>query len=218
MSRVQLALRLALALPLTLGPPAVAAPEVDPLARLQAWLDATHDLEARFEQTLLSGALGAGLVESGRLVLERPGRMRWDYEEPERKVALVLGERTRLYVEADAQLWEGRLEPAERVLPSLLTSDRSIAELFHSKVSAAPRPGRDAAFRLSLVPRTAAEAFEEITVTVLPPDYGIGAVEVLDAAGNRMRYEFSQIRRNAGLARGVFDFEPPSGTEIVARP
>ncbi len=213
MSRIQAAKqgsKLALALFLSALPPLEAAPAVDPLERLQAWLDGTRDLEARFEQTLLSGALGAGPVETGRLFVERPGRMRWNYEAPERKVALVLGERTRLWIEADAQLWEGRLEPAEQVLPSLLASDRSISELFYSKALGA--------FRLSLVPRSAAEAFEEITLTVRPPDYGIGVVEVLDAAGNRMRYEFSEIRRNAGLARGVFDFEPPSGTEIVARP
>ena len=32
------------------------------LAGLQSWLDATRDLEAIFDQTLESGALGAGLA------------------------------------------------------------------------------------------------------------------------------------------------------------
>ena len=64
------------------------------VAGLQAWLDGTRDLEGRFEQRIVSGAFGAGSTEKGKLALLRPGRMRWDYESPEKKVALVNGEAT----------------------------------------------------------------------------------------------------------------------------
>jgi outer membrane lipoprotein carrier protein len=192
--------------------------DAEVLERLQRWLDGTRQLEARFEQTLVSGALGAGPAESGRLYVLRPGRMRWDYLEPERKVALVLGERTRLYVEEDRQLWEGVLDPSETVLPALLASGKRIADLFESGPASAGSRGGDDVYRLCLVPRSDEESFEEVTVSVRPPDYGIAAVEVLDAAGNRMLYEFSGIRRNEELAPGIFDFEPPEGTEVVARP
>ncbi len=33
--------------------------------RVQEWLDGTRDIEARFEQTMMSGALGIGVEESG---------------------------------------------------------------------------------------------------------------------------------------------------------
>lgn len=177
---------------------------------LQRWLDGTAVLEARFRQELVSHALGAGAEESGRLYLERPGRMRWDYLDPERKVAIVIGDLARLYVEEDAQLWEGPLDPSERILPELLTSERSLDDLFEARVLAPDR--------LTLVPRSRSGDYEEITVELHPADSAIRSVEVLDAAGNRVRYEFSEVRRNAGLPPGVFEFEPPPGTEIVARP
>jgi outer membrane lipoprotein carrier protein len=213
-------LSLAVAVALLAAAPVWAAKvsDAEVLERFQLWLDGTRQLEARFEQTLVSGALGAGLAESGRLYILRPGRMRWDYLEPERKVALVLGERTRLYLEEDRQLWEGTLDASETILPALLASGGRIVELFESGPSVTERRGGDGAYRLSLVPRSDDEAFEEVTVSVRPPDYGIAAVEVLDAAGNRMLYEFSGIRRNEELAAGIFDFEPPEGTEVVARP
>jgi outer membrane lipoprotein carrier protein len=180
------------------------------LEGLQRWLDATTTLEARFRQVLVSHALGSAAEESGRLYLERPGRMRWDYLKPERKVAIVDGEHARLYVAADAQMWEGALEPSERILPELLASKRSLGELFG--VSAA------SAGRLVLAPRTQAEDYEELTIELDPGDSAVRSVEVLDAAGNRMRYEFSEVRRNRGVPAEIFEFEPPPGTEVVARP
>jgi outer membrane lipoprotein carrier protein len=179
-------------------------------ARLQAWLDGTRDLEARFEQTLVSGALGSGAVETGRLIVERPGRMRWDYLQPERKVAIVEGDSTRLYLEEERQLWRGRLADAEGYLPELLASERRIGEVFRAELAGPAR--------LRLVPRRATDAFERIELTLRPPDFAIEAVELLDAAGNRVRYRLSDLRRNRGVPASAFVFEPPPGTEIMAAP
>jgi outer membrane lipoprotein carrier protein len=200
-----------------------AAPPEEPSATevaagLQSWLDGTRDLEARFEQTLVSGALGSGAVETGRLIVDRPGRMRWDYLEPERKIALVEGDSTRLYLEEDRQLWRGRLSDADGYLPELFASDRRLAELFRPELAGGPREGRGAAYRLRLVPRQASESFEQVELTLRPPDFAIEAVELLDAAGNRVRYRFRDLRRNRGVPASAFVFEPPSGTEIMAAP
>jgi outer membrane lipoprotein carrier protein len=182
--------------------------------RLQAWLDATRDFEAGFEQTLASGALGTGLAESGRLYLWRPGRMRWDYLEPERKVALVDGESTWLYLEEDSQLWEGRLED-DALLATLLAGARPLDTVFDSALLATPRRGGKGAYRLQLVPRTDDESFQHVVLTLRPPEFAIEAADVLDAAGNLMQYRFVDLRRNEGVSESVFHFEPPPGTEIV---
>jgi outer membrane lipoprotein carrier protein len=182
--------------------------------RLQAWLDETRDFEARFEQTLASGALGTGLAESGRLYLWRPGRMRWDYLEPERKIALVDGESTWLYLEEDSQLWEGRLED-DALLATLLAGARPLEAVFTSALLATPRRGGRGAYRLQLVPRTDDESFQHVVLTLRPPEFAIEAADVLDAAGNLMQYRFADLRRNAGLSESLFHFEPPPGTELV---
>ena len=143
---------------------------------------------------------------------------RWDYYEPERKVAFVLGDRTRLYLEEEGELWEGRLSEQERLLPDLLAGEASIGDLFETGIVATPLPGGNGAFTLSLVPRSSDNAFEQVTLTLRPPEFGIDAVELLDAAGNRVRYEFFEVRRNVGLPARIFEFEAPPGTEIVAQP
>jgi outer membrane lipoprotein carrier protein len=197
--------------------PVAGARELDAgsvLERLQTWLDGTRDLEGRFEQTLASGALGAGLAESGRLYLLRPGRMRWDYLEPERKVALVEGEATRLYLEEDGQLFEGRLDDGA-LLTTLLAGGRPLAEVFEPGLLATPRHGGGGAYRLQLVPRGGAESFRHVVLTLRSPKFAIEAAEVLDGAGNLMQYRFIELRRNSGISKAVFHFEPPPGTEVL---
>jgi outer membrane lipoprotein carrier protein len=198
--------------------PAVAgAPELDAadvVERLQSWLDETRELEARFVQTLESGALGTGLEESGRIYVSRPGRMRWDYLEPERKIALVDGESTRLYLEEDRQLWEGRLED-DALLATLLTGGERIDAGFEATLQATPKRGGRGAYRLRLVPRGGAESFRHVVLTLRAPGFGIEAAEVLDGAGNLMQYRFAKLRRNAGLSDTLFHFEPPPGTDVV---
>ena len=186
------------------------------LAGLQSWLDATRDLEAIFDQTLESGALGAGLAESGRVYVRRPGKMRWNYQDPERKVAIVDGDRTWLYVAAERQLILGRLAEGQGgLLPALLAAERDLAELFDPSLVATPEGAGDGVVRLRLVPRADADVLEQVVVTLRPPQFAIEEVEVLDAAGNRMRYSFRRLTRNAGLPDALFRFDPPRGTEIA---
>jgi len=203
-------------LALALGGGAVAAAEPDGaelLERLQDWLDGTRDLSGRFEQTMQSGALGSGVRESGALYIKRPGRMRWDYLRPESKVAIVDDLRTWLYLEEDEQLMLGRLEEGTELLPRLLAGDQRIDELFEAvreEVQASKGP-----YRLRLVPKDSSDALEQVVLTLRRSSFAIQTAEVTDAAGNRVDYRFSGLKRNRGLRDDLFRLEPPVGTEIL---
>ena len=150
MFRMTMALTLLLAPAVALGAEAGAA-EVSAetvLGQLQRWLDGTRDLQGRFEQQLLSGALGADVEESGRLYVQRPGRMRWNYTHPEEKVALVDGLRTWLYVAEDRQLILAGLDPENELMAVLLTGRGRLADLFDPSLEASPNDGGDGAYRL----------------------------------------------------------------------
>jgi outer membrane lipoprotein carrier protein len=192
--------------------PAAAAEAPAALGAVDAWLAGTRTLESRFVQTLVSGALGTGLSESGRLWIERPGRMRWDYERPERKVAIVLGERTVLYLEEERQWIRGRLGEESGLLPALLAGEKPLSALFTASEAGS-------ASKLRLRPREAnAGALEEIVLQVRPDTGEIEGAEVLDSAGNRTAYRFEGWKRNRKLPDGVFALEPPPGTEVVEQP
>jgi outer membrane lipoprotein carrier protein len=182
---------------------------------LQRWLDGTDDLRGRFEQRLVSGALGSDLAETGDFYIARPGRMRWDYREPERKIAIVDGDSTWLFLEEDEQLILGRLEEQGELLPRLLAGKGRITDEFEASVMAEPRRAGGGAYQLQLVPVGGDQAFESVVVVLRPPRFAIEAVEVFDAAGNRVFYRFSELRRNRGLPEGLFEFVPPEGTSVM---
>lgn len=210
-----LALAAAAAEPLLAAAPDAAAERA--LAKLQAWLDGTRDLRGRFEQHMVSGALGTGMVESGRLWLERPSRMRWDYRKPERKVAIVEGTSSRFWIEQDRQMWEGRLADADDALATLLLGREPLRAIFEVRLLAVEEEARDGA-RIALRPRRGSERFEEVSLTLDPADGSIRAAEVVDATGNRIEYRFFDLVRNGGVAAAVFEFTPPPGTEVVQVP
>ena len=204
---------LIVALALVAGDPAAEKAAV--LAGLQAWLDGTSTLEMHFRQSLVSGAFGTTATESGRLYLERPGKLRWDYLDPEKKIALLLGDRTALYLEEDRQLIRGRLSGEHGLFPRLLAGRDRIDDLFSANLVATPSTGGRGAYRLRLIPKGAHGAMAEATLTLRPPEFSLDGAELLDETGNRTTYAFSDMRRNRGLPEGLFAFEPPPGTEVV---
>ena len=54
-------------------------------AKVQATYERTRDLEARFAQTYTYSGFGRRQVSSGRVLVKKPGMMRWDYEKPSPK-------------------------------------------------------------------------------------------------------------------------------------
>jgi len=185
-------------------------------ARAGAWLQGAPALVGRFEQRLVSGALGADAVESGRVWIRRPGTMRWDYDEPDRKVALLRDGRTLLYLEEDAQVIRGSLDASGGPLADLLAGDRPLGELFAalppSPDDPEPPKGADA---VRLRPRDADGAFESVTLTVRRRDGAVLGARVRDSGGNVMDYRFPELERRPRLPDEVFSFTPPPGTEIL---
>lgn len=197
------------------GSPAAAPDAGEILARFQHWLDTTRTLDCRFEQRLVSESLGAAVRETGRLRLERPGRMRWDYDDPDPKVALVRGDRTLLYLPEERQLVVGRLSDVEGILPALLAGNRPLRDLFHASVVERGDGERGGGWTLRLAPRRASAGVRAVLLALHPRDHGVVAAEVVDSSGGRTEYIFRRVRRNRAMDPEVFEFTPPEGTEVV---
>ena len=103
---------LALLIAATLSSPAAPAapPDADAalartlLQRLEQHHARTADLVARFTQSYRSGMLGREVTERGVVSIKRPGRMLWEYRDPERKTFVSDGKRFYFYVPADRQV------------------------------------------------------------------------------------------------------------------
>jgi len=179
--------------------------------RIEERQAAARDLVARFVQTYRSGVLRRTLVERGEVKVKRPGRMRWEYKDPEKKTFVSDGRRFFFYVPADKQVVVREQDPA-RSLPALLLSGRSglLAEF-----EVALEPGSPGRSRLKLTPRTPDPEIAKVFLDV-DGEHRIRVIEVVDAQGSTSVFEFDDIRENVGLPDAIFRFEVPRGVEVIA--
>jgi outer membrane lipoprotein carrier protein len=63
----------------------------DVVRKLQARYDATKDFTADFTQTVEAATLGKPLQSAGQVFFKRPGRMRWEFLEPEKQTIIADG-------------------------------------------------------------------------------------------------------------------------------
>jgi outer membrane lipoprotein carrier protein len=195
--------------------PLLRAADTDPAEALARRIDRRHqtlgDLTARFVQTYRSGLMQRQVTESGIVSIKRPGRMRWEYRQPEKKLFVADGKTFYFYVPADRQVIVTR-PGGERGIPALLLAGRGgILSEFTVALEPAPAAGRQ---RLKLTPRRAEPEVETVYLEVDAGDR-VHTIEVLDPQGNQSRFVFEDIRENVGLRDGLFQFHIPQGVEVV---
>jgi outer membrane lipoprotein carrier protein len=193
--------------------PADAAGPAEVLARrIEQRHQRVSDLTARFVQTYRSGLLSQQVVERGVVSLKRPGRMLWEYRDPEKKTFVSDGKTFYFYVPADRQVIV-REQAGQRGIPALLLSGREdLLRDFDASLEPPPAPTLQ---RLRLTPKKADPEVERVFLDVDQADR-IRAVRVRDAQGNESLFEFDGIRENVGLPDKLFRFEVPRGVEVVS--
>ena len=195
----------------------LSGPEVDAtlaeglVRRIEARQGRAADLTARFTQTYRSGALGREVVERGVLRLKRPGRMLWEYKDPEKKTFVADGRSYYFYVPADKQVIVRDRDQEQGVAALLLAARGRVLDQFEASLEPAPGEGL---FRLRLTPRKADPDLEHVLVDLDVAGL-VRAIEVDDAQGNRSLFRFDDVRENVGLSDRLFRFEVPPGVEVI---
>lgn len=192
----------------------------------------TKSMSAVFLETYRSG--GAGIrAESGKVYFSRHGRMRWDYDSPEKKLFLVDGKNVWYYVPADhtASRTSVRQSSDWRTPLALLAGKVNLEKLCGSLELApvAEQPGlrapnsNDAAARateagnevLVCQPRKEdQDSFSEVFFEVNPRDQ-LARVTIRQPGDIETEFRFGDWRENIPIAESEFHFEPPAGVAIV---
>jgi outer membrane lipoprotein-sorting protein len=218
-----LAVAMALALAFAAGNPvALAGSDAsDPLLiRLQARLDAIKSLKGRFVQSLDSKSLGRPLTEEGRFFMKKPSRMRWDYDKPEVKLAILDGHDTWLYVPADREVYKGAIRDLEQsgaaalLLAGRIRLDTGFAARRLTPEQAGPQ-GVAGAVAIELKPRRPSEEFDSLILAVDPERVQIRRLTVIDAIGGRMVFDLFDLDEDPVLSDDLFRFTVPAGVEII---
>jgi len=181
--------------------------------RIESRLNGIRGLIGRFTQTLESPALPGPQEESGTLYLLRPGRMRWEYEQPAGKLAIADGVRTLLYIPAERQMVIAPLPEGESDTGIAFLLRPNIDLLGEFRVTWGERETDAGRATLVLTPKNGQKAFDHLILEVAG-DYLIDALIVVDPLGSTITYRFSDLRLVPDLDAALFRFDPPPGTDI----
>jgi outer membrane lipoprotein carrier protein len=207
--RVELLAAVGLTGALAAGAATLEAPATEAARRIEERHRRIVDLRARFVQTYRSGILGREVVERGSVSLKRPGRMLWEYRDPERKTFVCDGKSCYFYVPADKQVFVRDQAGQRGVAVELLAGQLDILERFEVSLESGP----DGRGRLLLVPRRPDPEVERLYVEA-DAEGRIQALEIQDAQGNRSRFRFDSVQENVGLSDNLFRFQIPEGVEV----
>jgi outer membrane lipoprotein carrier protein len=186
------------------------------VAEVQKRYDAAADFRARFTQTLTSVALGRKTNSSGEVTFKKPGRMRWDYEKPDKSSYITDGGVLWLYEPDDKQAFKQKLEASQ--LPaalSFLTGKGKLAAEFDITFAAKSPYGGAGDYVLSLSPKTPQATVKAILFVVDPRTFDVRESVITDAQGNVNDLVFADIRVNTRVPEALFKFTPPAGVRVI---
>jgi outer membrane lipoprotein carrier protein len=178
--------------------------------------DHMHTLEAQFTETYK----GAGMTrtEGGTLRLKKPGRMRWDYDQPHPKLFVTDGSTAWFYVPGELQARRTpvkQLDDLHSPLRYLLGKTKLEKELDGLSLAPDVKPLNSGDVVLRGIPKGLRERVAQ-TLLEIAPDGLISRIVVEELDGSVTDFRFLRQRENVEIPDQQFHFAPPAGVEVVA--
>jgi len=203
---------------------------------LAARMETRYRNAATLQATFLERYSENGAVlrtEAGTAYFRRPGKMRWEYDHPEKDLFLVDGKTAWFYVPADHTVTRVPAKQSEDLrTPLALLAGRMKISRICSRVELAERenPVREGDAVLHCIVRgqskTAAnassadnpfgnEAADAIFFEVNRDNGELARIIVRQAGGIQLEFRFENWRFDPPIPESMFHFEPPPGVAIV---
>lgn len=200
--------------------PAITAGQARPsalqtAAAVQQKYDRVRDFTADFTQTYEGGVLNRKSTERGTVRIKKPGKMRWEYAAPDKKVFVSDGRKIYSHIPADKQVIVGDVPSDDEATTAVLflAGKGNLTRDFTVKY--VDDGGGGLALRLD--PRQKQRDYDWLVLGVDPTTLQIRSLTAADQQGGRSTFHFTNYRENSGLADGVFTFKIPKGADVISR-
>jgi outer membrane lipoprotein carrier protein len=192
-------------------------PASDVAAALQRKYDSVKDFSATFKQTYEGGVLRRKASETGTgtVYVKKPGKMRWDYASPEKKLFVSDGQTMFLYFPDEKQVMKNDVPNQDQATSGVLflMGKGNIVRDFTVRWA---EGAADTTYRLRLDPKTRQAEYDWLEITADRSTFRIVGLMAADAQGGKSSFTFSNFKENTGLADKMFQFTIPRGTEVIS--
>lgn len=168
------------------------------VARVESYFDAFDTVQARFVQTAPDGA-----QRIGTFYMDRPGKLRFDYDPPSKDQVVADGVQLYYY---DSELKQTSSAPIGRTLADFLLR-KKVRLSDDVKVTDVKEGG--GLTQISMVQR-ADEGAGTLTLGFSDQPWGLKKWRIVDAAGQITEVELFDIRQNINLPARLFVYKDPS--------
>ncbi len=183
---------------------------------VQQKYDRVRDFSCDFVHTYRGGVLKQQASERGKLLVKKPGKMRWEYTAPERKLFVADGTKIYSYIPQDKQVTVSNMPQGDEApTPALfLTGNGDITRDFtpsFDNASDAP----SGTLQLKLAPKRNEAEYDSLTLVVDSKTLDLRMLIAIDSQGGRSTFSFSNLRENTGLADNQFVFQMPRDVDVI---
>jgi outer membrane lipoprotein carrier protein len=185
---------------------------------LQRKLDGIKDFSTDFVHTYQGGVLRKQITERGRLLVKKPGKMRWEYTKPEEKLFVSDGVKMYSYLPQDKQVIVSSVpSEGEATTPALfLAGKANLARDFTPTFGELPAGAPGGARALKLAPKSPQRDYDWLILVVDPASLDIRGLVTVDSQGGTSSFSFTNLKENVGLADKAFAFNIPRGVDVVS--
>jgi len=184
------------------------------LDRLQRHYHATNSFTASFNEEIAT--VGAPKRNrQGTVSFRKPGRMRWEFETPDKQTIVSDGETLYTY---DPDLNQVVETPLRQALKSSSATSflLGIGNINHDFKAAFAHPAAPTGLvDLILDAKTGGYKIE---VGLAPESYNLMTLTLTDQLGDVTKIGFSDIHDNVELPDSMFVFKTPAGADVVTAP
>lgn len=215
------------------SPPSTGADAKLVAAKLESRYRAAHTLQATFLQ-IYSDNERIVRTEAGTAYFRRPGKMRWEYESPEKNLFLVDGKTAWFYVPQDHTVTRAPAKQSSdwRTPLALLAGEMKLSricvrvELTTAEKPAAPDnvvlhcPLRGEQNTPSSASNKSSPNHDDgpdqsVFLEIVPTTGDLARVVVREKGGIGVEYKFANWQFDPPVAESLFHFEAPRGVAIV---
>lgn len=199
------------------GDAQAAAPTAEEIAtRVQKFYDSTKTFRATFKQTYTIKVQNVQKVSTGKVVFEKPGKMSWQYDAPNGNRVVSDGTTLRVYEKENEQMYE--MSVAKSQYPAALAFLMGKGQLtrdFTLRMLDPVQMKFEGGYVLEGTPKDATPSYQKMLLYVDAQTNQVRRALILDAQGNRNRFDFEAPAVNEPVQKGEFDFVPPPGTKVI---
>jgi outer membrane lipoprotein carrier protein len=184
------------------------------LDRLQRHYRDTNSFSAKFNEEI--STVGAPVRKrQGTVSFRKPGRMRWEFEDPEKQTIVSDGETLYSY---DPDLNQVVETPLKQALKSSSATSflLGIGNINRDFKAAFANPSKSTGL-IDLILDAKTGGYK-IEVGLDPQTYNLMTLTLTDQLGDVTRIDFSDIHDNVELPDSIFAYQVPAGADIVTAP